>query len=135
MNTGRNSRTKTAARGLLLALSLGAGLVSPACVTSGGSDPEPEPTCSSDSDCDDGRHCDPLRGCVACLFDHQCDEGEACIDRTCQHATACDSNADCDSGPAAVCDPDTLVCVECIASSDCPTESRCEGRRCIEVTP
>jgi hypothetical protein len=93
--------------------------------------------CNADSDCAAfGLKCDPLRGCLACVFDWHCAKGERCTDDGCKVPAACASDSDCDSNPKAPhCDPVLSECVGCRLESDCPAKSHCSERSCVAYTP
>ncbi len=89
------------------------------------------PPCASESECAPGR-CDPFQGCVECLFDTDCGEGERCRDRACEPVVSCKSDGDC---PAGVCDPTLQQCVDCERDSDCTGPAHCVALRCEPFTP
>jgi hypothetical protein len=86
--------------------------------------------CSSDEDCDSGR-CDPRQGCVACLFDHDCSDGERCDARTCREVIPCDGEADCGGPNYPICDLAAGECVACLEGSDCGGTAHCVDQRCV----
>ena len=92
---------------------------------------EPPPVaCQVDGECGAGR-CDPLRGCVACLFDSDCGADFHCTDRKCQAIKPCQSQPDCAEG---VCDLNLLECVECLRAEDCSGTAHCVSSRCVPYT-
>lgn len=61
----------------------------------GESTPFPNPTdaCEKNEDCnEDAPICDPLRGCVECQFDRDCEAGQRCHDRACVPLKECHSS-------------------------------------------
>jgi len=107
---------------------------------SDGDKPVPPPArgttllCKTDAQCDKGR-CDPLRGCVECLFDHDCSDGESCRDRECQAIVPCDGAADCTDSLAPVCSDASKTCVACVVDGDCPGTAHCTDNECKAYEP
>ncbi len=93
--------------------------------------------CNADSDCAPfNLKCDPLRGCLACVFDWHCAKGERCTDDGCKVPASCSTDSDCSANPkAAHCDPVLSECVGCRGESDCPAKSHCIERSCVAYTP
>jgi hypothetical protein len=93
--------------------------------------------CDSDRECEPfGLKCDPLHGCVPCVFDWHCAEGERCAAEGCQVPNACETDADCaglDATPH--CDPVLDECVTCRQESDCPENAHCVERKCSSFIP
>src|SRR5689334_15202596 len=81
----------------------------------------PSVSCKVDAECSAGR-CDPLRGCVDCLFDDDCAADSHCVDRLCHAIRHCERQSDCAAG---VCDADLLECVECLHDADCSGTAHC----------
>ena len=98
--------------------------------------------------------CDADLGCVECLEDAHCTDGDKpkCVAGTCEE---CASNADCGalvcfleshtcedacvdgddcSGDAPICDPSTTACVQCLDADDCPDDPVCSAitGQCVE---
>jgi hypothetical protein len=122
-----------------------AALASWSCSASPGSKPTgtgdiPPPLnqpCDTDNDCGtSGLKCDPLRGCLTCVFDWHCAKGERCTDDGCKVPLPCTSDAACKDKPkASHCDPVLGECVGCRGESDCPSKSHCIERSCVTYTP
>src|SRR5688572_23701618 len=52
--------------------------------------------CDADLDCEKfGLKCDPLRGCLPCVFDWHCTGGARCTDDGCKVPSQCASDTDC----------------------------------------
>lgn len=85
--------------------------------------------CDVDVDCEGGR-CDPLRGCVACLFDHDCADGQRCDARECRDVIRCEGTSDCRDTLTPVCDEASETCVACLEDADCPGAAHCVAWRC-----
>jgi len=91
--------------------------------------------CNTDSDCGSLK-CDPLRGCLPCVFDWHCAKGERCTDDGCKVPSPCTNDDSCQDKPKAPhCDPVLGECVGCRAESDCPSKSHCIERSCVVYTP
>src|SRR3954465_2278418 len=56
--------------------------------------PPLSPACKNDSECG-GKKCDPINGCVECLFDSQCAAGSRCNAEKCELRTKCAASKDC----------------------------------------
>ncbi len=73
--------------------------------------------------CGGGLYCDPVRGCVACLDDAHCDDGNDCTDDECSDGTCTNSNrsrgASCGGG---YCDG-AGTCLECLEDAHCVATS------------
>lgn len=103
-----------------------------------GDDSKPVPTdtvrppdlCAPE-ECRGGR-CDPLKGCVSCLFDSDCGQDSRCVDRACKRVVACERPADCDDG---VCDLNVHECVVCVQDQDCAGTAHCVAEHCVPYTP
>ncbi|MET0795480.1 MAG: hypothetical protein ABW061_28435 [Polyangiaceae bacterium] len=93
--------------------------------------------CNTDNDCGtSGLKCDPLRGCLPCVFDWHCAKGERCTDDGCKVPSPCTSDDNCSDKPKAPhCDPVLGECVGCRTESDCPSKSHCIERNCVSYTP
>lgn len=92
-------------------------------------DPPEAELCTADDDCETGR-CDPRRGCVACLFDHDCSDGERCEQRACREVIPCATGDDCSDSNYPVCDLAVRECVACLEDGDCGGTAHCVERRC-----
>jgi hypothetical protein len=91
--------------------------------------------CDADADCEAfGLKCDPLRGCLACVFDWHCAEGQRCTDDGCKVPSQCSTDTDCADAKAPHCDPVLSECVGCRFESDCPRSSHCVERSCTSYT-
>ena len=91
------------------------------------SNPPSAISCSTDSDCSNGR-CDPgRRVCVECTTDADCDDG-ICTSNACQPIIACDSSNDCPS--ELVCHDELGRCVDCETDGDCETGEVCAETVC-----
>jgi hypothetical protein len=127
------------------ALLVGVALSSPACSTDSAAPPPtgngdiPPPLnqpCDADSDCESfGLKCDPLRGCLSCVFDWHCDKGERCTDDGCKVPATCKADSECSDPKAPHCDPVISECVGCRGEADCPEKSHCVERSCVSYTP
>jgi hypothetical protein len=92
--------------------------------------------CDKDSDCGSSLKCDPLRGCLPCVFDWHCAKGERCTDDGCKVPVACKTDANCSDKPKAPhCDPVIGECVGCRVEADCKDKSHCVERSCVSYTP
>jgi len=92
--------------------------------------------CDSDIDCGSSLKCDPLRGCLPCVFDWHCAKGERCTDDGCKVPMPCKSDDSCKDKPKAPhCDPVLGECVGCRDEKDCPAKSHCIERSCVSYTP
>lgn len=103
----------------------------------GESTPFPNPTdaCEKNEDCnEDAPICDPLRGCVECQFDRDCEAAERCHDRACVPLKECDSSKECTSAQP-ICDVAARHCVACLRDEDCGKGARCSNEACEEVDP
>lgn len=109
----------------------------PAPMGSGDIPPPLNQPCSSDTDCASfGLKCDPLRGCLPCVFDWHCGKGERCTDDGCKVPAKCSGDSDCNADPKTPhCDPVLSECVGCRVESDCPEKSHCVERSCTAYTP
>ncbi len=131
----------------LVLLALLVALFSPACGDGGsgskpvlneptGASPAVHPCAQNPVICPLGLICDPLGGCVDCLFDADCGSGERCDGRSCVPATPCDTSSECAVSVATpVCDSTKEWCVECLSDSDCTIAARCEDSTCEPFTP
>jgi hypothetical protein len=84
-------------------------------------------------ECAETERCDPLPGeCVACLFDHDCADGERCEGRRCEPIVSCENSIDCKDAPGdkQVCADDLGECVECVGDADCGEGGECLEHRC-----
>jgi len=92
--------------------------------------------CDTDVDCGTLK-CDPLRGCLPCVFDWHCQKGERCTDDGCKVPVPCKNDDSCKDKPKAPhCDPVLGECVGCRTESDCPSKSHhCIERSCVSYTP
>ncbi len=84
----------------------------------------------SDSECAAGLRCDARVGCVACLFDADCGDGQRCDQGSCATRVPCMTSSDCKSAAARACDQTLGECFECVASTDCKTGQKCEQHAC-----
>lgn len=103
----------------------------------GGEIPPPlNQPCDTDLDCGSALKCDPLRGCLPCVFDWHCAKGERCTDDGCKVPVSCKSDASCSDNPKAPhCDPVIGECVGCRGEADCKEKSHCVERSCVSYTP
>lgn len=111
---------------------------SPVPPTGNGEIPPPlNQPCDADTDCEPfGLKCDPLRGCLPCVFDWHCAGGERCTDAGCKVPSQCVADEDCADQPQAPhCDPVLSECVGCRFESDCPPNAHCKERSCAPYTP
>jgi hypothetical protein len=98
--------------------------------------PPLDPACKTDSECLTlGGHCDPLRGCVSCVFDWHCQEGERCNQGVCAATVQCTTGEDCSNTSTPSCDPVLKECVRCSRDSDCSENERCSDHNCRPYTP
>lgn len=88
--------------------------------------------CSTNADCTgDKPVCDPVQGCVACLYDWNCPANFRCDANQCFKKQACSDDAGCaHDGDRSVCDPVQGVCVGCREDSQCAAGERCAGSQC-----
>ena len=103
--------------------------------------------CESDADCTVG-HCDTVtNSCVECVADAHCQPGFICEANAC--VAGCRDDVDCPAGnicendacregcrqdgdcPSGVCNPATLVCVECAVKDDCSIGELCINEQCV----
>ena len=92
--------------------------------------------CDTDVDCGSTLKCDPLRGCLPCVFDWHCAKGERCTDDGCKVPVACKTDTNCSENPKAPhCDPVIGECVGCRTEKDCKEKSHCIERSCVSYTP
>ncbi len=96
--------------------------------------PPLSPACKSDSECG-GRRCDPLKGCVDCLFDSQCPMGSRCASSKCEAVVRCATSKECTKPANPVCDTAAKQCVRCMANTDCGKNELCNNNRCEPFTP
>lgn len=90
--------------------------------------------CEEEADCSAKLPiCDPLRGCVECQFNDDCEEGKRCEDRACVPFVACTSDFDCRSSDEPLCDTRRDWCVECVLNSDCGTDAECVKGHCEDA--
>ncbi len=105
---------------------------------SGGQTPvEPgDDVCSTDADCKgDLPVCDPIQGCVACLFDWDCPADHRCEDNECFAKQLCVTSKDCaKDGSREICDEVLGECVECREDATCGEGKRCERGVCAPFT-
>ena len=95
--------------------------------------------CASDSDCQNGLHCDPgSTNCVPCLEDKHCGSGQVCVSASHPCAKGCSAQQS-DCGDGGICDPGAKACVQCFTDTDCkdPAQPRCEPsqHRCFPCIP
>jgi len=96
-----------------------------------------EQACRSDDDCPSGEAsvCDPVEGCVQCLFDWDCPAAHRCDERTCIEKKPCGDDSDCgDDSEYPVCDPVLQQCVGCREDSHCEEGERCGAGECSAVS-
>ena len=75
--------------------------------------------------------CDPVLGCVACIYDWDCPAAHRCDDHQCFKKQECSENAPCEKDSAhPLCDPIQKVCVGCRLDGDCKDGQRCGASRC-----
>jgi hypothetical protein len=86
--------------------------------------------CNSTKDCAVDEVCVSVLGyCAECGADADCASDSVCIDYACHRA--CASDKDC-SALDAVCDMETLSCVECVGVADCDAGKMCgPSRECV----
>ncbi len=96
--------------------------------------PPLSPACKSDSECS-GRRCDPLKGCVDCLFDSQCPMGSRCTTNKCETVLRCTTSKDCTNPANPACDTAAKRCVRCVTNTDCGKNELCKENRCEPFTP
>src|SRR6478752_2121041 len=102
----------------------------------GGSSPvsPAELVCSTNADCKGEKPvCDPVQGCVACLFDWNCPANHRCEANQCFKKQACTETSDCTHDEQPVCDPVQGMCVGCREDSECGDDQRCAGSRCTPL--
>jgi hypothetical protein len=100
----------------------------------GGVLPPLSPACKNDSECK-GRRCDPLSGCVDCLFDSQCAKGQRCTAGKCEAKVTCSSVKDCKDAKNPTCDVDAHECVRCVLDTDCGKNEYCSDQHCLPFVP
>src|SRR6478736_325902 len=90
--------------------------------------------CTSNADCNGVKPvCDPVQGCVACLFDWNCPANHRCEANQCFKKQACTETSDCTHDEQPVCDPVQGMCVGCREDSECGDDQRCAGSRCTPL--
>jgi hypothetical protein len=148
MGTHRNGWRTWTLLALVLFAAVAAGCgdnapIEPSRVTpqDGGVLPPLSPACKSDSECR-GKRCDPLNGCVDCLFDSQCSKGSQCTAGKCESKITCTSAKDCaapDAGAGTsktpACDVFAHECVRCVVDMDCAKNEFCSEHQCQPFTP
>jgi hypothetical protein len=97
-------------------------------------DPPAAELCEVDDECQTGR-CDPRTGCVECLFDHDCADGERCDERACREVIPCDDASDCGGASYPVCELGAGECVACLEDGDCGGTAHCVEYRCEVYDP
>lgn len=67
---------------------------------------------------------------TSCAIHLDCKQlGSLCVDGTCTAVLPCASDKEC-IGNGAVCSPELGVCVECVATADCPSDTSCSAYSC-----
>ncbi len=91
--------------------------------------------CTSSADCKgDKPVCDPVLGCVACIYDWDCPANDRCEANQCYAKKACTESKECKSeAQRPLCDPVQKVCVGCRADGDCGQGERCAGSSCEQL--
>lgn len=91
-----------------------------------------ERSCRSDAECISGETpvCDPVEGCVECLFDWDCPALHRCDERSCEEITACEKSDQCGDSEFPVCDEVLEQCVQCREDTHCADGERCAGGEC-----
>ncbi len=91
--------------------------------------------CQTNSDCKgDKRVCDPVQGCVACIYDWDCPANDRCEANQCFKKQACTASTECAGDTVhPVCDPIQNVCVGCRLDADCGVAQRCSAAKCEAV--
>ena len=92
--------------------------------------------CENDAECEsEGQpYCGAAAGCVACVINAHCSEGEQCSDGECETGTLCTGSSECTKANEPVCDYATGTCVGCVISLDCGESSICSEGKCEAVT-
>lgn len=87
--------------------------------------------CGSISDCAAySLKCGPKDTCVQCVDNAACKDDQVCNSGLCKTLQKCEDDQDCKTG---VCDEDINLCVPCLLSSDCPSETQgCFDKECVE---
>jgi Cys-rich repeat protein len=93
--------------------------------------------CQANSDCKgDKPVCDPVQGCVACIYDWDCPANDRCDGNQCFKKQACSTSNECANDAVhPVCDPIQNVCVGCRLDADCGAGQRCSAAKCEPVEP
>jgi len=90
--------------------------------------------CNTNQDCKGDRPvCDPIKGCVACIYDWDCPAGDRCDANQCFQKQRCSATSKCTDPARRVCDPVGNVCVACRADDDCAKGQRCDANRCEAI--
>jgi hypothetical protein len=103
-------------------------------VVDGGSLPPLSRVCMSDTECK-GKHCDPLSGCVDCLFDSDCGSAANCRSGKCEPKVVCSTSADCKGSAYPICSVPTKECVRCLVDKDCGKNELCNKQLCESFVP
>lgn len=127
MNLVRQASMKLVAR-VVASLLLGLCLL-PSCSNDRKAAPQAASGCEVESDCGAG-HCDPRNGCVACLFDAHCPDGQRCSAGSCYAPIACQADQDCSGKDFPVCDPGAHECVRCLNDDQCGDSAHCREGSC-----
>src|SRR5690606_31226047 len=88
-------------------------------------------------DCKQARapYCDGFNGCVECVLDGHCANGQRCEDNACVQTQACSVSADCTNADKPVCNWVLGECARCVFAVDCGENAICDQGSCVSVTP
>ncbi len=92
--------------------------------------------CETNDDCTGAAapYCDGFTGCVECVLDDHCADGQDCEDHTCITPQACSTSPDCTEADRPVCNYVLGECAECVIGSDCGDSHICNQGTCETVT-
>src|SRR4051812_29938978 len=122
--------------GLILGCQAEEGGLASVVAPEGGVLPPLSPACKKDTECKSG-HCDPLHGCVECVFDRHCPSGKACHAGQCENELACKTSAECAKSSTATpfCDVAAGHCARCTVDKDCGKNAHCVDQSCVPFIP
>lgn len=94
----------------------------------------PQPECTVDSECSDGKVCGPAGKCVdQCKADADCTSPRTCVSGACKLPTGlCVTSADCTSGD--VCGLGNTCSKACTTAANCGANEACIGGACTSLS-